>query len=208
MNLRASRLLRARSIRATTAERTRALPGDEFIAQPLGSLTHAVTIDAPPSDVWPWIAQMGADRAGWYSYDWIDNGRRASARQIVPELQHPQVGTVFPALPGLTDGFVVLAIEPARTLTLGWPLPDGAPNVTWTFALELAAPGATRLITRVRGSAAYRFRGLPRLATLPVVRLVHFIMERRQLLGIAERAESAATAAGSRRSPAAVNPAA
>ena len=69
---------------------------------------------------------MGAgSRGGWYSYDWLDNGRQPSATRIVPELQHPAVGTIFPALPGMTDGFSVLAIEPERALTLGWMAPDG-----------------------------------------------------------------------------------
>src|SRR5262245_66603303 len=132
---------RRRSVRATRAERTRVLPGDEFIANPRGSLTHAITIRRPPRDVWRWLAQMGAgSRGGWYSYDWLDNGRRPSARRIVPELQHPAAGTIFPALPGVTEGFTVAAIEPERLLTLAWLGPGGAPEVTWTFVLEQPAP--------------------------------------------------------------------
>ena len=74
-------------------ERARALPGDERIPQAIDTLTHGVTIRRPPRDVWPWLVQMGAgSRAGWYSYDWLDNGRQPSATRIVPELQHPAVG--------------------------------------------------------------------------------------------------------------------
>ena len=108
------------SVRASRLERTRALPGDELIRDPIASLTHAITIQRPPHGVWPWLVQMGADRAGWYSYDFIDNGRRPSADRIVPALQTVAVGDLFPAVPGATDGFHVLAFETARHLVLGW----------------------------------------------------------------------------------------
>src|SRR5688572_28711050 len=122
-----------RSVRVRPEERTRTLPGDELIKEPIGSLHHAITIRRRRDEVWPWLAQMGAgSRAGWYSYDFIDNGRRPSARRIVPALQHPAVGAIFPAMPGMTEGFTLLAIEPERTLTLGWLTPDGTLEVTWT----------------------------------------------------------------------------
>ena len=105
----------ARSVRATREEKTRAFPGDDRIPQAIDTLTHGVTIRRPPRDVWPWLVQMGAGtRAGWYSYDWLDNGRQPSATRIVPELQHPAIGSIFPALPGVTEGFALLAIEPER----------------------------------------------------------------------------------------------
>ena len=108
-------------VRATADERARTLPGDERIPQAIDTLTHGVTIRRAPREVWPWLAQMGAgSRGGWYSYDWLDNGRKLSAARIVPELQHPSIGTVFPALPGVTEGFTLLAIEHERVLTLGW----------------------------------------------------------------------------------------
>jgi pimeloyl-ACP methyl ester carboxylesterase/membrane protease YdiL (CAAX protease family) len=176
-----------RSVRATREEKTRAWPGDERIPEAIDTLTHGVTIRRAPRDVWPWLAQMGAGtRAGWYSYDWLDNGRRPSATRIVPEIQRPVVGTIFPALPGVTEGFVVQAIEPERLLMLGWPAPN---DVTWTFCLDEVAPGVTRLLVRARGGPGYRFHGLPLLLTRVVIRVVHFIMQRKQLLGIAKRAE-------------------
>jgi hypothetical protein len=179
-----------RSVRATTDERSRALPGDERIPQAIETLTHGVTIRSGPRDVWPWLVQMGAgSRGGWYSYDWLDNGRQPSAARIVPELQHPAIGTIFPAMPGITEGFTLLAIEHERLLTLGWLARDGMAEVTWTFVLDEVAPGVTRLLVRVRGGPGYRFHGLPLLLTRLVVRVVHFIMQRKQLLGIASRAE-------------------
>jgi hypothetical protein len=181
---------RWRSVRAGPQEQKRGLPGDDRIPRPLDTLTHGVTIHRAPRDVWPWLVQMGAgSRGGWYSYDWIDNGRQPSAARVVPELQHPTVGTIFPAMPGMTDGFTLLAIEPERSLTLGWLAPDGTVQVTWTFVLEEAAPDTTRLLVRVRAWSGYRFHRLPLVATRLVARVVHLIMQRRQLLGIASRAE-------------------
>jgi membrane protease YdiL (CAAX protease family) len=188
-----------RSVRATHEEKTRALPGDERIPEAIDTLTHGVTIRRPPRDVWPWLMQMGAgSRAGWYSYDWLDNGRQPSAAHIVPELQHPAVGTIFPALPNVTEGFVVLATEPERVLMLGWPAPN---EVTWTFCLDEVAPGETRLLVRARWGPGYRFHGLPLLLTRVVGRVVHFIMQRKQLLGIANRAELAMSHASAFKTP-------
>jgi hypothetical protein len=181
-----------RSVRATEEEHTRALPGDERIPEAIDTLTHGVTIRRAPRDVWPWLVQMGAgSRGGWYSYDWLDNGRNRSVARLVPELQHPTIGTIFPSLPGVSEGFTLLAIEPERMFTLGWLAPDGTPEVTWTFVLNEVAPGVTRLLVRARGGPGYRFHRLPLQLTRIVVRVVHFLMERRQLLGIATRAESA-----------------
>ena len=181
-----------RSVRAATDERARALPGDERIPQAIDTLTHGVTIRRPARDVWPWLVQMGAgSRGGWYSYDWLDNGRKPSASRIVPELQHPAIGTIFPALPGVAEGFTLLAMGHKRMLMLGWSAPDGTPEVTWTFVLDELAPGVTRLLVRARGGPGYRFHGMPLLLTRLVSRVAHFIMQRKQLLGIKRRAESA-----------------
>jgi pimeloyl-ACP methyl ester carboxylesterase/membrane protease YdiL (CAAX protease family) len=186
----ATRSTASRSVRATREEKTRAFPGDDQIPQAIDTLTHGVTIRSTPREVWPWLVQMGAGtRAGWYSYDWLDNGRQPSATRVVPELQHPAIGSVFPALPGVTEGFTLLAIEPERMLMLGWPAPNGTVEVTWTFVFEEAPHGGTRLLVRVRGGPGYRFHGLPLLLTRLVVRVVHFIMQRKQLVGIARRAE-------------------
>ena len=180
-----------RSVRATLDERARAFPGDELIPDAIDTLTHAVTIRRAPQDVWPWLAQMGAGtRAGWYSYDWLDNAGQPSAARIIPELQHPTVGTIFPALPHVTEGFAVLAIEPERMVVLGWPAPDGTAEVTWAFLLDDVSPGVTRLLVRVRGGPGYRFHRLPLPLTRLAIRIVHFLMQRRQLLGIAKRAEA------------------
>jgi hypothetical protein len=136
---------------------------------------------------------MGAGRAGWYSYGRIDNGGRASEDRIVPELQQLRVGDIFPGKPGITDGFVVLGYEPERFLILGWPSPAGPPIVTWVFVLREPEPGCTRLIVRVRAGEGYRLPcGLSRWMMKTLVPLGHFIMQRKQLLGIAQRVEARA----------------
>jgi hypothetical protein len=154
-------------------------------------ITHAITIRGPRSEVWPWLVQMGAGRAGWYSYDWVDNGGRASRESIIPELQQVEVGDVFPVQPETREGFVVLAVEHERFLILGWPTPAGCPAVTWAFVLEEPEPGCTRLIVRVRMAEDYPPPfGLPRWTLKSLVRLGHFLMQRKQLLGIARRTEA------------------
>ncbi|HEU4563080.1 MAG TPA: hypothetical protein VFS05_00470 [Gemmatimonadaceae bacterium] len=173
-------------------ERTRPLPGDEILPRVIGSLTHAVTIGRPRREVWPWLVQMGAGRAGWYSYDRIDNGRRHSAERIVPELQRVEVGATIPWQPGAAEGFTVLRVEPERHLVLGALPPEGGPPVvTWAFVLEAPDPGHTRLIARVRARAGYRPPfGLPRWTVRTLVPWGHMVMQRKQLLGIARRAEA------------------
>jgi hypothetical protein len=100
------------------------------------------------------------------------------------------VGNVFPALPGLKDVFVVAQCDPGHSLVLSWRLPNGQYQTTWAFVLEEPQPGQTRLIVRGRVAPGYRPYGLPQRLAIPTGRLAHFIMQRKQLLGIARRAEA------------------
>jgi hypothetical protein len=177
-------------IRTTTAEQTKPLPGDDLIPDPIGAVNHAITIRRPPHDVWPWLAQMGSGRAGWYSYDFIDNGGHRSAERILPEFQHVTAGDVFPALPGAKDVFVVAQCDPERSLVLAWRLPDGRYQTTWAFVLEQPQPGQTRLVVRGRIASGYRPYGLPQWLAVLIGRPAHFIMQRKQLLGIRRRSEA------------------
>ncbi len=179
----------SRQVRATAEEKTRTLAGDELIPQPIGSVNHAITISRPPHDVWPWLAQMGAGRAGWYSYDFIDNGGQRSAERILPEYQNIGVGSVLPALRRAKDVFLVAQCDPDHSLVLTWRLPSGKFQTTWAFVLEQPQPGQTRLIVRGRVAPGYRPYGLPQWLALPAGGLAHFVMQRKQLLGIARRAE-------------------
>ena len=176
-------------VRATAAERAKTFPGDDLIPQPIGVVNHAITIHRSSHEVWPWLVQMGSGRAGWYAYDFIDNGGQHSAERILPEYQDISVGSVFPALPGAKDVFVVAECEPERSLVLSWRLADGRYQTTWAFVLEQPQPDQTRLIVRGRVASGYRPYGLPQSFALSTGRIAHFIMQRKQLLGIARRAE-------------------
>jgi hypothetical protein len=180
----------SRQISATPGERARGLPGDDLIPHPLGSVNHAITIRRPPHEVWPWLVQMGSGRAGWYAYDFIDNGGQRSAEGILPNYQNIGVGSVLPALPGATDVFVVAQCEADKSLVLVWRLPSGKYQTSWAFVLEQLQPDQTRLIVRGRVAPGYRPYGLPQWLALPAGRVAHFIMQRKQLLGIARRAEA------------------
>jgi proline iminopeptidase len=177
-------------VHATAAESAKNLAGDELIPSPIGMVNHAVTIHRSPHDVWPWLAQMRAGRAGWYSYDFIDNGGRRSAERILPDFQHVTVGSVFPAIPRARDVFVVVQCEPERSLVLSWRLPDGRYQTTWAFVLEQPQPDQTRLIVRGRVASGYRPYGLPQWVALLLGRPAHFIMQRKQLLSIRRRTEA------------------
>ena len=176
-------------MRADHAERTRSLPGDELLVNPIASITHALTIRRPPHKVWPWLVQMGAGRAGWYSYDFVDNGGHRSADRILPEFQNIAIGTLFPAVPGATDAFIVLQFEPERSLVLGWvPELNSPPVTSWALVLEERKPGCTRLIERGRVRSPYRPYGLPEWLAKRIGPLAHLVMVSKHLHGIVKRA--------------------
>ena len=97
---------------ATDEEVGASMPGDEVVPRPSFNATRAVTIDAQPEAVWPWIVQIGFGRAGWYSYDLLDNIGRHSAERVVPELQHIEIGDLVPLGPGENAGMRVKEFVP------------------------------------------------------------------------------------------------
>jgi pimeloyl-ACP methyl ester carboxylesterase len=173
-----------RPVRPLDSEPDRPLPGDDIVAGPDIEWMHGVTIRGRARDVWPWLVQMGCRRAGWYSYDGLDNGAVPSAARIVPELQRVEVGDVLPWTPTATDGFVVRAVEPERALVLGDP--DG--TATWALVLEPLDKSSTRLLVRARAICESRRLGL---MLRFVWRPIHFGMQRRQLLNVKQRVETA-----------------
>ena len=180
-----------RSIRATKDEQQRVLPGDELIPFPYSTHTHAITIRRPPREVWPWLAQMGAGtRAGWYSYDFLDNGHKPSATHIIASLQELEKGMIFPALPDETKIFTLMGFERDRYLSLAWAPSELTPLTAWTFVLEEAPRDCTRLIVRAHSDTRYHFPRVPDWLSNRLLPLVNFVMQRRQLHNIAKRVES------------------
>lgn len=164
---------------ATRDETTRPYPGDELVSNPDGGATMATTLPAPPEKVWPWLVQMGGDRGGWYSWDWLDNNREPSADRIVPEWQSLEEGQHLYKAPNGPSRFVVAFLEANRTLVLRGDYSESIDGI-WGFHLRSAPGGSTRLVARTRN------RGLPRLISLPW-EPVHFIMQTRQFHNLRTR---------------------
>jgi hypothetical protein len=131
---------------ATQEEAARALPGDGLVSKADYVATRAITIDAPPQDVWPWLVQIGRGRAGWYAYDRLDNAGMPSATEIIPELQQLQVGDLIPMVVGKDVGVRVKELEPDRRM-LWW---DEQGEYSWEWLLEPIDQQTTRLLNRLR----------------------------------------------------------
>ena len=177
---------------ATDEEIVMKLPGDEFVPTPKWRYTHAVTIRAPVAEVWKWLVQMGYQRGGLYSYQWLESVigcEMHNADKIIPEYQSLNVGDSIyidsrvPPLP-------VALIDPLRTLVLhGKPTEDNEVNTTWGFYLFAIDAHSTRLIARSRSD--YAATTAMRLTWGPLlIEPVTFVMERKMLLGIKARAEA------------------
>ena len=169
---------------ATAEEAARPLPGDELLEDADIVATRAISIDAPPSAVWPWLVQMGPGRGGAYTYDWVERALGLdmhSADRVIPELQQLEVGDVLPVSPK-GPGMRVEVLEPERALVSRSE--DG--RWVWAFVLE-ERDGGTRLLSRNRIATA----GSPLGARIGTAAMEpgSLVMERKMLLGIKQRAE-------------------
>lgn len=170
-------------------EASQPFAGDKHVPEPMVQATRAVTIDAPPEEVWPWLVQMGLDRGGFYSYDRLDNEGQPSATTIIPELQDLQEGDEI--LLDRKAAVRVTHLDPPRAMVwalLGAEVELGLiANMSMAYILERLEGDRTRLMSRVR---VHIQGGL----ALPYIYLfdewVNFVMQRRQLLGIKARAEA------------------
>ena len=170
---------------AIDGEAARVLPGDELLAEPDIVTTRAVSVDVPPSAIWPWLVQMGPGRGGAYTYDWIENlfglGMH-SADEILPQYQDLKVGDAQ-QLGARGPVLRVAALEPQRSIVLR------SDDRNWVWAFSLVAAGqSTRLISRNRiatPGASRLVRALYTYAMEPG----SLIMERKMLLSIKQRAE-------------------
>ena len=167
---------------ATDAEVARAMPGDQIQRQPIFNATRAVTIDARPEQIWPWLVQIGYRRAGWYGYDWIDNDGISSADRIIPALQRLTVGDEMPIWKGIT--WKVVAVEPNRSLV--WESASGRDSIV--LALYPLDASHTRLVWRIH-NAPYDWTSPSVLLPQLFSDFADVIAVRQNLLGIQARAE-------------------
>jgi hypothetical protein len=174
---------------ATRQEIERFFPGDDLVPDAGYVSTRAVTIEAPRSAVWPWLAQMGYRRGGLYSYDWLDRLfgylDAPSAETVLPEFQNLKAGDTIPV--GRGPSWPVRVAESERALVLE-PVKG---RITWSFYLLPLAERATHLVTRVRCAPP---ASLAERVTMALMDPAAFVMTRRMLLGIKRRAEALARA--------------
>jgi proline iminopeptidase len=186
---------------ATDEEANRALPADDIVPHPKSEITCAVTVRAPAGRIWPWFVQMGCQRAGWYSYDLLDNGGVPSASRIIPEFQHIETGDVVKAMPKGDFGFPVAIVDPCRALCLagvldtktgkpvdpGRPLPEAYFGGDQTFSLHEIDARTTRMIFRMRTDWNPSF--FNNLGMRGFLEPISFVMMRKMLINIKQRAE-------------------
>lgn len=184
---------------ATDEEVRRPYPGADLVPDSRRGATMAVTIDAPPRRVWPWLVQMGCDRAGWYSWDRLDNGGVPSTERIHPEWQDVTVGDRFLATRSGSHWFTVAALEPERFLALRATNTRGRPyspaairprtytDSVWCFQLDEASGHRTRLI--VSGYASARPKWTQAISDALFWEPAHWIMQTRQFANLKRRAE-------------------
>jgi hypothetical protein len=171
-----------------SSDLTRVMAGDGLIVDPPFVYTMATTVDAQPEHIWPWLVQMGYQRGGLYSYDWLDRLfgflDRPSATRILPEFQHLAVGDKIPLPHG--QGYPVAVIEPGRALVLDMRNMWGSDWV-WQFGLYAVDEKRTRLVSRstLRPLTIWTW-----LLDILVIEPAAFFMTRRMLLGLKERAET------------------
>ena len=184
---------------ATAQEQRQPLAGDELLPAATALTTHAITIEAPASEVWPWLIQMGWGRAGWYTYRWVDRllfpANGPSADRILPEHQQLTVGDQVPDGPPEADcWFTVEQLEPDRLLVLrstrhlpaSWRQRGLAMDWIWSWQLDESTPERTRVIqrNRMRLEPAWFER-----AFLATIIPADFIMARSHLRGLRGRVE-------------------
>ena len=171
----------------TPSDLTRVMAGDSLIVDPTYSGTMAVIVNARPAHIWPWLVQMGYQRGGLYSYDWLDRLfgflDRPSAIRILPEFQHLAVGDTLPV--GQGPPWPVATIEPCRTLVLDMRNTGGIDWV-WQFGLYPVDETRARLVSRSRVRTRTVWARLLTYAIEPA----GFLMTRRMLLGLKQRAEA------------------
>jgi hypothetical protein len=174
---------------ATNDEISASLPGDELVPSPRITYTRAISIDATPQEIYPWIVQLGADRGGMYSYEWFETNilrcKLINADRIHEEWQGLEVGGKVKMCPdeNMPPAYVVARMDPGQVIVLGHQEGDQWVEV-WQFVLVPQEDGTARLVIRSRNAAEGWF--------WDIMRPGEFIMMRGMMLGIKERAEGLA----------------
>lgn len=161
----------------------RSMPGDEIVGEPSFNATRAISINAPAENIYPWIVQMGVGRAGWYSYDLLDNLGRPSAEVVLPEHQNIQIGDVIPMSPDGKQGMWVKDFRNNEWM-LWW---DKIGDSSWVWEMYPEGETHSRLVTRVH--VKYRWFSLAILFNL-LIEFFDIVMMRKCMLGIKRRAEA------------------
>ena len=168
---------------ATDEEVERTMPGDDIVNWPTFNATRGITVTANPGDIWPWLLQLGSKRAGFYSYDWIDNAGMPSSERILSEFQQISIGDFIPMTPDGKQGMWVKDFK-TNEYILWW---DKKGNSTWLWQLSPLDSTNTRLITRLR----VKYDWTPPWVFYYLVQDVgDIVMMRKCLLGIKRRAEA------------------
>ncbi len=181
----------------------RIFPGDELVEQPNAQFTHAIEIDAPCEDVWPWIAQIGQGRGGFYSYEALENvvGLNIyNSDEVLSEFQNPKIGDLISFSPN--DAYPLVLCEPGKAMAIGFSfdmdkniqvesdsvLPENYFKLTWLWCIEPIDEQRTRFFSRNRIEYAPSFKNKLMFGLLmePIV----FAMDRKMCLGIKKRAET------------------
>jgi hypothetical protein len=171
---------------ATDEEIAAAYPGDELLLEPASYVNRAITINAAPEYIYPWIVQLDAKKGGWYSYSWLETNLLRcpiiNADRIHPEWQNLQVGDKVHMCPNepAPPPYIVAQIHPNQAIVMGHQDNDEWVDL-YQFVIVLQANGASRLILRTRTMMDGGFWTIIHPGT--------FIMERGMLYGIKERAE-------------------
>jgi hypothetical protein len=168
---------------ARDGELVRQMPGDETVANPSFNATRGVTIQAPAGAIYPWIVQIGMTRAGWYSYDLLDNLGRPSAKHLLPEHQQIYPGQIIPMSPDGKQGMVVREFRENEWILWG----EDAGDTSWCWGIYPDGENRSRLVTRVR--MKYRWNSLAAIFNL-LIEFCDWFMMRKCMLGIKTRAEA------------------
>jgi len=171
----------------------RPLPGDDIVSQPMLEVTRAIAIQSTPGRIWAWLAQLGQEKGGLYTYQRLENligCKITNARRINPDWQDPSPGDAVRLGPKGYPLFRITSIEPGQALVMQAcdPATEKPGPASWVFVIEQLGNDTCRLWTRSRNGSERTFANL--LIWRVITEPIHFVMERRMLIGIKQRAEA------------------